>query len=164
MKIFRCVALALVLSGCAVGQTDLAQYLPPDAPAYAPAPAPPQGHALVYIYRLGAYPRLHHPDVVLDEQRIWEPPEHGYTWVHAKEGDRRFQVKWAFSGTPNASLVQPLKAGETYYLKVSGGVDPLLRKFSSNVRFVERGEAEDELRRCCKFIPLGKYNPPVPNR
>lgn len=155
------LVLSFLLAGCASSRPDLAQYLPPDAPPYSRAPAPPDGYALVYLYRIGAYPRLHLPDILINNQFAWEPPEHAYTWVHVKAGYTDFQIKWTFSGWPNLSFTRPLKGGETYYLKFYGGHEGAAPvKLSTMARFVEPAEAENELRSCCRFIPPGKYNAP----
>jgi hypothetical protein len=81
LRLLYLLAVAL-LTGCATDPMEMAKYLPADAPSYTRAPAPPKGHALLYIYRVGAYPRLRMPDVLVGGNRVWEPPELGYTWIH----------------------------------------------------------------------------------
>jgi len=129
--------------------------VPNDAASYSEAPVAPDGYATVYFYRVGAYPTLRKPDVLVSGVRVYEPPELSYTWVHLKAGDRTFRIEWAWDTKwPPVEFIQTIAAGESYYIKISGSFESkgFTHVLGSSARLVPPREAEAELATCCKYI------------
>ena len=141
-------ASALFLSACAS--------LPDAAPPYSPAPAASDGYATVYFYRVGAYPSLRRPDILISGVPIYEPPELAYTWVHVKAGLHTFKAQWAWDTRwPTVEFKQDLIAGASYYYKLSGSFESTGMKFilGSSLQPIDSVRAIYELTKCCKYIP-----------
>jgi Protein of unknown function (DUF2846) len=135
--------------------------LPTDAPPYSQAPTAPEGYATIYFYRVGAYPTLRKPDVLVSGKRVYEPPELAYTWIHAKAGERQIGVEWASDTKwPRVDVKQAIASGATYYIKISGSFEnkgvtsynTITHILGSSARLVPTKEAEVELANCCKYV------------
>lgn len=144
---------ATLLAGCAS--------LPNDAPPYSQAPAAPEGYATIYFYRVGAYPTLRKPDVLVSGRRVYEPPELAYTWIHVKAGDRQIRVEWASDTRwPAVDFKQTIAGGASYYIKISGSFEnkgvtsynTVTHILGSSARLVPTNQAEAELAICCKYV------------
>jgi hypothetical protein len=149
------LAFILCMEGCAS--------LPAGAPHFVSAPNAPEGYATVYIYRLGAYPKLRRPSVFIGDVIIFDPPERALTWVYVRSGDRNIRVHWTWdAGSPDLSFSQEFDAGHSYFIKLSGSfslrITPNLNSATANgalgtfARVVPQAEAQNELETCCKFM------------
>lgn len=111
-------ALLLALSGCAS--------LPANAPPFTPAPAPERGKGLLYIYRVGAYPTLRTPDILVNGKLLFAPPEKGYTWLHVPLGANRITIDWAWdTGWPDLEFVISVTETEPVFIKLTGSLENL---------------------------------------
>jgi len=144
--------LALALTACAT--------ISENAPPYSPAPPPDQGSAIIYLYRVGAYPKLRTPGVYVDDRKIFDPPEKAYTWTYASEGRHNILIDWMWdTGAPDLKFNIDLKSGEAYYIKISGSFESkwlvfaTLMKTGSSAKLIPRPEAEKELYECCRYLP-----------
>lgn len=147
-KLFMLLFLA---TGCAS--------IPKGAPSYSPAPAASKGNGILYIYRLGAYPTLRTPGILIDGKAVINLPEKAYTWVYLPQGKHKVTVDWAWdTGWPDLDFDIPIESGKEHYLKLSGSFDALVGPLEetwtmgSKARYKSKTEAETELISCCKFI------------
>ena len=144
------LSISLVCAGCASAPTT-------QRPAA--APTAPEGYATVYLYRLGAIPKLRRPTVSLDDTTICEPRERELTWVYVPAGAHTIRVHWAPSvGLPDSLLAHDFAAGKSYYAKISGSlaIQPLISggfvASTDSVVQVTTTPADD-LALCCAYIP-----------
>lgn len=153
MKTQVSLLLLSTLVGCAS--------VPADAPGFAPAPPAPAGYATVYLYRVGAFPTLRKPNVMVNQALMVEPPELSYTWAHVKAGAVPFRVEWAIdTGWPPVAFSRDLASGQSYYFKLSGssenkgltGYNTVTHVMGTRVAVVAEAQAQAELLTCCKYI------------
>jgi hypothetical protein len=141
-------AMAL-LSACAT--------VPANAPTYRPVADAPAGWSNLYIYRLGAYPRLRTPAVSVDDGNVFDPPEGAFTVVRVPSGPHEVTVHWSWdTGWPNLKFQVATKSGGATYLKISGSFDTVGAGYfraGSYANVVRPEFAEQELRNCCRYIP-----------
>ena len=128
-----------VLSGCAAGGA-----------AFVPAVAPPEGKALVYIYRpdsiVGGAIRYH---VAEGDKRIVYLIRGGYFPYLADPGEREF---WARTES-KATATETLKAGHTYYLQ--GRIGAGLGVGRPRLTFVSEETGKKEVAKC-KLLPAAE--------
>ena len=145
---FLFTAFVLTLfSGCAT--------LPASAPAYTRASEAPSGQANVYIYRVGAYPSLRTPKIMIDGVAIIDPPEKAYTFISLPAGTHEFVVNWAWdTGWPDLKFPITVVAGMPLYIKISGRFEPNGTGYTAGsiARVVSPAEAEQELSTCCRYM------------
>jgi hypothetical protein len=130
----------------------------PTGQQFAGAPAAPEGYATVYLYRLGAIPKLRRPTVFLDDVTVYEPREGEVTWVYVRTGAHTIRVHWARSvGLPDSLLKHDFVAGKSYYSKISGSmaIHPLITggfvgSTDSVIQLTDA--ATDNLTICCNYI------------
>jgi hypothetical protein len=141
------VCTSLLLGACAS--------VPTTAPAYR-REAPALGNLVnVYIYRVGAFPKLRTPTVYVDEKEVFDPPEQAYTAIRLSPGKHTVATKWGWdSGAPNLSFVIDVPQAPSYYLKLTGDfkAQGLAFRTTSRARNIEEEVAEAELYNCCKYI------------
>jgi len=150
MKIALSFAMAMLLlvGGCAT--------VPSDAPAFTQAPAPNSGQGLVYIYRVGAYPTMRTPDILVNDKLLFAPPEKSYTWVHLPVGTNKITVDWAWdTGWPDLSFEINVTEHAPVFLRLSGSFENLGRQWraGSKATGLAPAVAERELAECCKYVP-----------
>lgn len=147
MKIIPSIAAILVLAGCAI--------VPSNAPTYARAADPPQGETNVYIYRIGAFPILRTPTILIDGKRIFDPPEKSYTVVALPPGPHEFKVDWAWdTGWPDLTLPMSVDT-QPLYIKISGSFTPKgarVYEAGSYAQRVAPAAAEAEMAQCCRYL------------
>jgi hypothetical protein len=89
--------------------------------AFSQATAPPDGYALVYVYRPGSPPILHRAKIMVGNKTVLKLPNKNYSWFYLREGSQT--VYTISSGIFSKNKIQvPLnvQAGATYYLRLSG--------------------------------------------
>lgn len=147
MRKYLSSLLIALIAGCAT--------LPSDAPLYSREPAPPEDKAILYIYRLGAYPSKKAPRVFVDDKLIMRPPERAYTWIYLPAGQYKVKLDWAW-GAPDRDLVIRLDEGRSYYLKITGSYESIDGEsdFSSALIQLRQIDAEVELKKHCRYIKL----------
>lgn len=137
----------IALSGCGA--------MPASAPAFVDAPDPGPGLSNVYIYRLGAYPSLRTPALLVDGRRVFRPREQAYTVVALAPGTHQVTLDWAAdTGWPDLQFPIEVPAGEPLFLKISGDFTPASGGYyvaESNARRVDAALARAELRDCCRY-------------
>jgi Protein of unknown function (DUF2846) len=140
-----------LIAGCAT--------VPSDAPRFSPAPAPPEGYATLYIYRLGAPPLPEAIKISVNGQPVLQIPERGYTWLHVRAGTYAVLGEWprtAFGLVSGAvvSATPSVDAGKSYYFRVTGNVSPtfggLLVSKGIAQRPPEAGAVE--INACCSYM------------
>lgn len=139
--------IALALSGCAT--------IPEAALSYKPAPPPEPGSAIVYFYRVGAYPASRTPSVYINQKKIFDPPENAFTWIYVQEGKHKLLIDWAWdTGPPDLKADFTVKSAESYFVKISGSFEMVMLscKFGSTAQLIPKAEAEKELQKCCRYL------------
>ncbi|MDO8493926.1 MAG: DUF2846 domain-containing protein, partial [Deltaproteobacteria bacterium] len=110
MKPIRCILFLLLLF---FAPTVFAKE------AFQKAPPPPDGYALIYMYRIKAGAGLRKPTILIDREEVSKLPNNAYTWFYVSAGSHSLQTKWgAFSDIPGLEMVVNLAPGETYYLQL----------------------------------------------
>lgn len=120
------------------------------------APNPPDGMALVYMYRIKVPPGMRTPKVVVDGDAISKLPNNAYTWFYLKPGTHTIKTKWGFmSDIPDLEFVANVAANQTYYLKMSGSMTSWGRagtKVHTGIKEVPQGEALAELEKAKQYV------------
>lgn len=123
--------------------------------SFEPAPAPPDGMALVYMYRIKVPPGMRTPKIVVDGDTVSKLPNNAYTWFYVKPGTHTIKTKWgAFSDIPDLEFVATIAANQTYYLKMSGSVrswGSMGTKVHTGVKEVPQSEALADLQKAKKY-------------
>jgi hypothetical protein len=148
LKKVAALTAVLLLTACAT--------VPGSAPAFSEAPAPTGGEGLLYVYRVGAYPTLRTPKILVDGKPLFAPPERAYTWAHLPAGEHKITVNWAWdTGWPDLHFKVDVAAGQPTFLKISGSFENLGDHYlaGSNASGVDAPMAMEELKACCKYIP-----------
>ena len=152
--LISCIAItSLVLAGCAATPNG-------DAPRFTGSAVPEKDRALVYLYRVGAYPTRRTPEVTASGVLVYEPLERSYTLVRLSPGKHEFKVTWpSDTGWPTASTSIDLPAGSISYVKVSGDftvraviLGNIVADRGSTIQPIRKAEAETELIDCCRYI------------
>jgi hypothetical protein len=132
--------------------------VPSNAPRYSRAADPPAGHVNVYVYRIGAYPTLRTPAVVIDGKTLFDPPEGSYTVPPLASGGHTFTVDWAWdTGWPDLHSPVILE-NEPLYIKISGSFEavpskgPYMHELGSYATRIDMAVAEKEMAECCRYI------------
>lgn len=120
------------------------------------APNPPDGMALVYMYRIKVPPGMRTPKVVVDGDAISKLPNNAYTWFYVKPGTHTIKTKWGlFADIPELELVATIDANQTYYLKMSGSVKSWgagTTKVHTGIKEVSQSEALADLQKAKKYV------------
>lgn len=124
--------------------------------AFVAAPNPPEGMALVYMYRIKVPPGMRTPKVVVDGDAISKLPNNAYTWFYVKPGSHTIKTKWGFmSDIPDLEFVANVAANQTYYLKMSGSVTSwgsAGTKVRSGIKEVPQSEALADLEKAKHYV------------
>jgi len=81
---------------------------------------------VLYIYRLDAYPRSRTSGILIDGNKIMDPPEKAYTWLHLPAGTHTVTVDWSWdTGWPDLAFEIPIDAGTEHFLKITGSFEDL---------------------------------------
>lgn len=129
--------------------------LPRNAPPYSPATLAKDDSGILYIYRLGAYPILRAPTILVNQEKIIKPPEKAYTWVYLSPGTHKMTIDWAWdTGWPDLELEVPIESGKEHFVKITGSFEALglTHHMGTEALFIEKTVAEQELRDCCKYM------------
>ncbi len=113
----------------------------------------------MYIYRLGAYPKLRTPAIMIDGRAIFDPPEGAYTVVALPPGQHEFKVHWSWDAGAR-SLAFPVTVGtESLYIKISGSFGYTRTEknlpayeFGSSAWTMEPDAAEADMKQCCRYV------------
>lgn len=152
---FLAVLASIQLLGCAS--------VPANAPPYQPLPPPTTGFSNLYIYRIDAYPIRRTPDIALDSQQLFSPPEGSYAALALPAGLHTLQMRWPReTGIPTAELNLNLTSGQSTYVKVIGTVTQGNSynvyaalgetRINTKLTVADPATADFELRACCKRI------------
>ncbi len=88
---------------------------------FTPAPPPPAGQSLVYIYRIKVPPALRSPKILVDGTAKTKLPNNSYSWFYVKAGTHAIKTKWGFmSDVPDLEFVANVLPDQTHYLKLEG--------------------------------------------
>ena len=111
---FTILFLLMISSGSSYAKNETVSFVA--------ASPPPEGYALVYVYRLKALPMGGRANVMLDKRSIVKVSNHEYTWFYLNEGPHRMKIRWsALSNIPNLEFNFPAKSQQTYFLKITTG-------------------------------------------
>lgn len=116
--------------------------------------------AVVYLYRPSCMPYLRKPDVYLNNKKIIELANETYYPLSLPEGKYRVKVDWPDDTfIKDATVEFPVKAGESYYLRVDsggtlgsvfmvGGTAIMTMNSNSAIRLESKKRALSELNSC----------------
>lgn len=158
MRPLAVACVAVFVLGCVVPR------LPPltKVPEWVPAepPAPPE--ALVYFYRPCSPPWLFSAELYLNETKVCDLKNRGYTYVYLPPGEYAVRTKWP--GGPGASNVQGkfgVRAGQTQFIRVDNENWVLLNvvKWRSTLTSVGEKVATFEIKECNYIEPTVKRYP-----
>ncbi|GEM_PF-4806701 len=118
---------------------------------------PPDGMALVYMYRIKSSSGMNTPKILVDGDAISKLPNNGYTWFYLKPGTHTIKTKWGFfSEMPELEFVATIVAKQTYYLKMSASMTSWGwggTKMYSGIKEVPESEALAELEKAKHYVP-----------
>lgn len=134
-KFCTLLSCLVILSSCT--------QLPPHAPQYQRLESSSSDKTNVYIFRSNAYPELRTPNVFIDGQSIFEPPEHAYTVVALTEGTHHVLVKWPWDIAVQRKFPILVQKNTPLYIKLTGVF---------LVKLMSQQEAEVEIKMCCRYI------------
>ena len=143
-----------VLLALALGMLGACATIPSDAPPFRPAADAPAGMANLYVYRSGAYPYLRGITLTIDGREYATFAEGAYVVVPVGMGSHEMRVSW-----PLDVLIPPLRIPieipdeGPYYLKITSHPEGL-GAVVVEVLPLPRTVAEQEMRRCCRLIPI----------
>ncbi len=127
---------------------------------------PQKQYALVYIYRLEAYPRMIAPEILVDKQSVLELPEKGYTKILLPEGIHQFSTRWPKqAGVDNLDYQFSVTPGRIYYIKLTGTfdvIDAKNYKMDTFATMLDPKIASKELKKRCKYISTKEFISPKP--
>ena len=158
LKIFLAIVLLTVISGCAIA--------PQSAARFTPAPPPPEGYSLVYIYRLNAQPYVHNIKISVAGKEVLDAPEYGYTWLYVPAGTHTILAVSPPEGFlldvknwPDTSSTLAMESGKAYFFRLTSNVSFAPDGFLSGrvvrrTAFLQRTDKEGfaELTACCRFM------------
>lgn len=88
-------------------------------PLFSEAKAPPPGYALVYLYRQDSPPKWRTPDIFMNDLKILDLKNRGYSKLYLTGGSYKFSSIWALdTGVPDQSLVIELEGGKEYFIRL----------------------------------------------
>jgi hypothetical protein len=124
--------------------------------AFSQAAAPPDGYALVYVYRPNSPPILHRTKIMVGNKTVMKLPNKNYSWFYLREGNRT--VHTPTGGLFSKAKVQvpmTVQAGATYYLRLSGTKSQWGTADIYNTRLdpVDAGLATKELSKIKSYDP-----------
>ena len=142
------VGCLIFLAGCSAMRSR--------GPSFEPAPeAKSDNLAILYIYRVGAYPTLRAPDISVDGHKIFSPSEEDYTWIYLPKGKHYIKFDWAWdTGWPDVDFVIDLSDKKEFFLKVTGSYTPKsdgAYEAGSIARVISPENAKIELKSCCGY-------------
>lgn len=145
MRFVALLGMMLLTSACAL--------LPSGAPLYSRVAEPLPGYGNVYIYRINAYPLLRAPKIIIDGQRVFDPPENAYTVIALTEGPHELHVDWAWDTAPDFRFSFQVMSGSPLYIRVSSGTGGTRKGlFSTVAKIIAPSQAESELKAGCRFV------------
>ena len=117
MKKLATTLLLVLLLGCA---TTLHE-----GPKFAETAAPSGDEALVYIYRNFVPPIYQSPAIYFNSTKIVDLANKGYTNVYVRPGEYLIRSEWSdVSGAPNVQGKAGFAAGQTYFIRLGGDMNP----------------------------------------
>jgi len=137
-----------VLSSCA---TTLLE-----GPKFTKANPPPAGKSLVYFYRPNSTPFWLSPDLLLNDKKILDLGNQGYSYLYLKPGEYEIKVAWSLmSGRPDMYGKIKAEAGKTYFIRSHGHVyyDTIIYSSSSYLATVPTKTALNEINHCIYIKP-----------
>ena len=148
-----CLLAALLLPACVAPST---------APTYsqAPAAAPREGVAVLYVYREYAEPTAWKPTIYVDGKEVVSLPQQGFSWVYLSPGKHTLSSRWPrLAAVPPVEFSADYAAGTRYFFEISGtsrmtGTSGITMHFktTAQVKSAQEREAIQQLQKCCRFI------------
>lgn len=123
---------------------------------FVPAPPPPSGYALIYLYRPNTPPYWVRPKVIVDSETLLKLPNKGYSWFYAKAGDHIIKTKWgAMSSVPQLEFLLKVAPQQTYYLRLKGSITQggSFSNVYTGIDAVSESLALKELKKIKKYWP-----------
>lgn len=91
------------------------------APPFSPAPTPPPGRALVYVYRMDNFPQARMDALLaVNGKRIARLPANRYTWFYVPAGEFRLTQTWDLPQVQRSVQTVEFHAepGSTHYVRL----------------------------------------------
>jgi len=122
------------------------------------APPPPEGYALVYMYRLKTQPAMRKAKILVDGEKTTVLSNKSYTWFYLSPGSHTLRTKWGFMAADIPELEGVIKAypNSVHYIKMSGSIrDWGTGSFTtySGIKEVSQAEAMKDLAKTKKYNP-----------
>ncbi len=163
-KMFGSHACITCLLGLVVMTTGCATVARGPAYSESKAVAIKADEALVFIFRENAQPENWWATIHIDNKEVCALNQGRYTWVYVKPGKKGIKALWSgMSGQRDSYILLDMSAGKTYYLDLTGILQPagatLMHRHyrvGSSLGVVTPEAAEARLAKCCTFQkPLG---------
>ena len=131
---------------------------------YSPAPPPSSEQALVYFYRPHSPPLWRNPMLYVNEIKIGDLYNQGYTYIYLAPGAYSIKTDWAWdAGVPDLKGEQTFEAGKTYFVRLGGdmtfsgpGVNV---NTSTSLHVLSDDQVKGEIAHCMYFTPQRKQIP-----
>lgn len=121
------------------------------------APPPPDGYAVVYMYRLKTEPAMRKAQIHVDGERVALLSNKSYTWFYVSAGSHILRTKWGFmADIPELEGVLQAQPGGVHYVKMTGSVQMLHAGGSrtySGIHEVSESEGRADLTKTKKYNP-----------
>jgi hypothetical protein len=157
MRIFSLVVGVTLLAGLTVGCETVSE----KAPRFHPAIAPPDGYAVVYLYRFDAPPYTRTIKFSMTGKPLLDAPERAYTWVYAKAGTHTVIGDWPnVSGWTPASTTFTVESGKSYFVRAVGRLERTPGGFFSGSSITPTSYVTNlppnvglaEITACCRYM------------
>jgi hypothetical protein len=122
---------------------------------FQPAPPPPSGYALVYMYRIKVEPSLRKAQILVDGEKTTALSNKSYTWFYLSPGSHTLRTKWGFMAeVPELEGVIYAKSNSVHYVKMSGSVrgSGSYYRTTSGISEVSEATAMSDLTKAKKYI------------
>lgn len=120
------------------------------------APAPPEGYAVVYIYRPDSPPILRSPKIIVDGKETLKLSNKAYSWFYVRPGNHAVATEWGiFGGAQEKNISLTVENGKTYYLRAGGtkSSQGSYDSYHSTLDPVDENLAGKELKKITRYIP-----------
>ena len=125
-------------------------------PTFKQAVPPSSEKALVYFYRPDSTPYLLSPDLFVNNKKILDLGNKGYSYLYLEPGEHEIKVAWSFmSGRPDLQGKVKIEAGKTYFIRSHGHVyyDTITYSASGYLTSVPDTHALKEISHCFFIKP-----------
>ena len=140
------VLLLIVSTGCSVA---------PKGPPFTEAAPPTSQQSLIYFYRPDSPPFLRSPDIYINETKVVDMENQGYSYLYTAPGRYTIRSSWSadiFIG--DKSITLDAKGGQTYFVQQNSWMKTWfpVALFDGSFQLVTKLQGMDELMKS-RFVP-----------